>query len=169
VSCCSKLSPFQALGGGDTAPAILKPVCLFTVHMGSGSSLLFCGVFLPVTFISFPAPECWACAAAPASRRVCSQLTWEVGLPPSSVEFSSLRHSHKHSRFWWLGACPRFRQSLSSQAQLVYLQFLEGFPSPPLQSSGRPHPLCHVFIVLIAYSQFLFFPRVEVSLSRGLC
>jgi hypothetical protein len=28
--------------------------------------------------------------------------------------------------------------ALSHQAQLVYLQFWEGFPSPPLQCSGRP-------------------------------
>jgi hypothetical protein len=26
-------------------------------------------------FTSFPAPDCWACAADPAGQRVCSQLT----------------------------------------------------------------------------------------------
>jgi hypothetical protein len=29
------------------ATNFLRPACLFTVHMGSGSSPLFCGVFLP--------------------------------------------------------------------------------------------------------------------------
>jgi hypothetical protein len=55
-------------------------------------------------FRSFPTPDCWACAAAPAGQRVCLQLTWEVGLSPSPVEFSSLRHSHKRSRSWLMGA-----------------------------------------------------------------
>jgi hypothetical protein len=44
-------------------------------------------------FTSFPTPDCWVCAAAPAGWHVCLQLTWEVGLPPSPVEFSSPRHS----------------------------------------------------------------------------
>jgi hypothetical protein len=35
--------------------------------------------------------------AAHAGRSVYLQLMWEVGLPPSPVEFSSLRHSHKLS------------------------------------------------------------------------
>jgi hypothetical protein len=61
--------------------------------------------FPPTTaFTSFPALACCPYAAAPASLRVCLQLTWEVGLPPSPVEFSTLRHSHKLSRSWLLGA-----------------------------------------------------------------
>jgi hypothetical protein len=88
---------------------------------------------------------------------VCLQLTWEVGLPPSPVEFSSLRHSHKLSCSWLLDA-----PTLSSQAQLVCLQFWVGFPSPP--------SLLCVFIVLIAYySVSLFSPGGGVGLSRGLC
>jgi hypothetical protein len=53
--------------------------------------------FPPTTFTSFPAPDCWACAAAPAGQLVCLQLMWEVGLPPSPVGFSSLCHSHRFS------------------------------------------------------------------------
>jgi hypothetical protein len=49
------------------------------------------------------------------------QLTWEVGLPSSPVEFSSLLHSHKLSCSWLLGAGPCSHWSLSDQAQLVYL------------------------------------------------
>jgi hypothetical protein len=84
-------------------------------------------------------------AVAPASHRVCLQLTWEVSLPPSPVEFSSLCHS------WLLGACPRSHQSLSSQAQLVYLQFWEGLPSPIFGAQCTPPSFPCVFIVLIAY------------------
>jgi hypothetical protein len=89
-------------------------------------------------FTSFPAPDCWVCAAAPAGRHVCLQLTWEVGLPPSPVGFSSLCHSHKLSCSWLLGTCPRSHRSLSGQAQLVYLQFGEGFHSPSLWCSVHP-------------------------------
>jgi hypothetical protein len=49
--------------------------------------------------------------------------------------------------------------ALSGQAHLVCLQFCEGFPYPPLQRSGRPTSLLHVFVVLIAYySVSLFSP-----------
>jgi hypothetical protein len=75
------------------------------------------------------------------------------------VEFSSLRHSHKFSHSWLLGACPRSCWSLSSQARLVYLQFREGFPSPALWSSGHPTlfatcPYCSYCLLL----SFSFFP-----------
>jgi hypothetical protein len=95
---------------------------------------------------------------------------WEVGLPSSSVEFSSLHHSDKLSHSWMLGACPRSRQSLSGQAWLVYLQSWEGCPSPNLQRSVRPtlFPTCLYcsYCLLVSFS---FFPQVEVILSRGLC
>jgi hypothetical protein len=45
------------------------------------------------------------------------------------------------------------------QAQLVYLQFWDGFPSPLFSAQGTPPSLLCVFIVLIAYySVSLFFP-----------
>jgi hypothetical protein len=55
-------------------------------------------------------------------------------------------------------------------ARLVYLQSREGFPSPNLQRSGRPT----LFLACLNCSyclllSFCFFPRVEVSLSSGLC
>jgi hypothetical protein len=49
-------------------------------------------------------------APAFSGLRVCLQLTWEVGLPPSPVEFFSLCHSHKLSHSWLLGSCPRSLQ-----------------------------------------------------------
>jgi hypothetical protein len=98
-------------------------------------------------------------APAFSGLRVCLQLMWEVGLPPSPVEFSSLRHSHKLSHSWLLGVRPHSRRSHLGQARLVYLQFREGFPSPPFGAQSTPPSLQCVFIVLIAYySVSLFSP-----------
>jgi hypothetical protein len=51
------------------------------------------------------------------------------------------------------------RVLLPSPAGLVYLQFCEGFPSPPLVLRV-PHPLCYMsfFLLLLLIIQFLFFP-----------
>jgi hypothetical protein len=47
---------------------------------------------------------------------------------------------------------------------------LERIPFPQSSALSVPHPLSHVSLLfLLLISQFLFFPRVEVSLSRGLC
>jgi hypothetical protein len=73
------------------------------------------------------------------------------GLPPSPVEFSSFRHFHKLSHSSLLDMHPCSRWSLSGQAQLVYLQFWEGFPYPLFGAQGTPPSLPPVFIVLIAY------------------
>jgi hypothetical protein len=48
VSLCYKLSPFQAHWGRWHCTHFLRAACLFTAHVGSGSSLLSCGVFLPL-------------------------------------------------------------------------------------------------------------------------
>jgi hypothetical protein len=114
---------------GEVILNLLSLACMF-IYSSHGKWVFspFPSGFPPTTtFTSFPAPDCWACAAAPAGRCVCLQLTWEGGLPPSPVEFSSLCHSHKLSHSWLLGTCSYW---------LVYLQFWEGFPSPSLQSSG---------------------------------
>jgi hypothetical protein len=90
---------------------LVWPACLFTIHMGSGSSPLSCGVFLPL----------------PLSQA--SPLLIAGCVPPL----------------------------LPSPAQLVYLQFCEGFPSSPLALSA-PHPLCNVSLLfLLLITQFLFF------------
>jgi hypothetical protein len=52
---CYKLSPFQAHRGRWHCTWFLRPVCLFTVHVGGGSSPLSCGVFLPPLLLqAFP-------------------------------------------------------------------------------------------------------------------
>jgi hypothetical protein len=52
---CYKLCPFQAHWGRWHCTSFLKPVCLFTGHVGSGPSPLSCGVFLPPPLLqAFP-------------------------------------------------------------------------------------------------------------------
>jgi hypothetical protein len=107
-----------------------QPPCLFTAHVGSGSSLLSCGVFLPL----------------PLSQASQLLVAWHVPLlPPEPLR----------------------------PARLVYLQFIysPGKGSLPPSSALRvPHPLsCVSLLLLLLITQFLFFPWVEVSLSRGLC
>jgi hypothetical protein len=137
----------------------LSLACMFVYS--SGGKWVFPPLlwsFPPTTaFTSFPAPDCWACAAAPAGLHVYLQLMWEVGLPPSPVEFSSLHHSHKVSRSWRASA-----PALSSQAQLAYSQFWEGFPFPPSF-------LLSVFIVLIAYYSVSLFSQLGGWSVQGLC
>jgi hypothetical protein len=107
------------------------------------------------TFTSFPASDCWVCAAAPASQCICLQLTWEVGLPPSPVEFSSLHHSHKLSHSWLLGAHPHFCPLQPGPSCLFTVPRI---PLPLFGVQGAPPSLQCVFIVLIAYySVSLFF------------
>jgi hypothetical protein len=93
---------------------------------------------------------------------------WEVGLPSSPVEFSSLRHSHTLSRSWLLGACPCSRQSLSG---LPGLSCLGGkIPFPQSSALSAPHPLsCVSLLFLLLITQFLFFPRVGGPSVQGLC
>jgi hypothetical protein len=43
-------------------------------------------------------------------------------------------------------------------------------PLPCSLEQRVPHPLCHMSLLfLLLITQFLFFPQVEVGLSRGLC
>jgi hypothetical protein len=98
------------------------------------------------------------------------QFTWEVGLPSSPVEFSSLRHSHKLSRSWLLGVRPRSRQRLSGQSGLFIYSPGKGSLPPIFSAQCSPPSFPCVFIALLAYySVSLFFPWVEFGLSRGLC
>jgi hypothetical protein len=87
------------------------------------------------------------------------QFMWEVGLPPSPVEFSSLRHFHKLSRSWLLGARSRSCQRLSSQADLfIYSPRKDSLPLI-FGAQCTPPFFPHVFIALIAYySVSLFSP-----------
>jgi hypothetical protein len=150
VSLCYKLSLSKHWERWHCT-SIVRPVCLFTVHVGGGSSPP------PVEFSShchFQKLSCsWLLggAAAPAGCHVCLQFTWEVGLPSSPVEFSSLRHSHKLSCSWLLGARPCFCHSPSGQAGLfIYSPRKDSLP-PIFGAQCTPPSFLHILFVLIAY------------------
>jgi hypothetical protein len=93
-------------------------------------------------------------APAFSGRHVYLQFTWEVGLLPSPVEFSSHHHFYKLS-----GSC------------LLQLACCEGFPLPPLWCLGCPtlFAMCLFCYYCLLFSFFFFFPWVGFGLSRGLC
>jgi hypothetical protein len=94
---------------------------------------------------------------------------WEVGLPSSPVEFSSLHHSHKLSLSWLLGTHPRSRWSLSGLPSLfIYSSGKDSLP-PIFGAQCAPPSFLHVFIVLIAYySVSLFSPGGGWSVQRAM-
>jgi hypothetical protein len=114
-------------------------------------------------------------APAFSGLRVCLQLTWEVGLPPSPVEFSSLCHSHKLSHSWLLGVTPVG----ASPVRPGLFIYSSGKDSPSLLFGIQcaPPSLQRVFIVLIAYySVSLFslgwawsFQGAVLFLPRAVC
>jgi hypothetical protein len=125
--------------------------------------------------LSFPGPDATATSfplskhteggdTAPAFLGQCVylQFTWEVGLPPSSVEFSSHCHFYKLSCSWLLGVCC---------CSWLLWPACEGFPLPLSSVLRVPCPLCYVsFLLLFLIIQFFFlFSLGGVGLSRGLC
>jgi hypothetical protein len=101
-------------------------------------------------------------APAFSGQRVYLQFTWEVGLPPSPVEFSSHCHFYKLSCSWLLGGATTPAFSI----QLIYLQFHEGFPLPPLWCSGCPVLFAMCLFCYCLLFNFSFFPWV-VSVCPG--
>jgi hypothetical protein len=79
---------------------------------------------------------------------------WEVGLPPSPVEFSSIRHSHKLSHSWLLGRRPWSHWTLSGRPACL----LGRRPLPPLQCSECPTLfatcLYYSYCLLLSFSFF---------------
>jgi hypothetical protein len=78
------------------------------------------------------------------------QLMWEVGLPPSPVEFSSLHHSHKLSHFWLLGVRPHSHPLQPGPACLFTVP--GGIPLPASSALQVPHHLYYMSLL------FSFFP-----------
>jgi hypothetical protein len=90
-------------------------------------------------------------APAFSGQLVCLQLMCELGLSPSSVEFSSHRHFYKLSCFWLLGVC--------CCSCLLQPACCEGFPLPPFGTQGALPSFLRVFFIVIAYySVSLFYP-----------
>jgi hypothetical protein len=102
-------------------------------------------------------------APAFSGLRVYLTFTWEVGLPPSLVEFSSHCHFYKLSSYWLLGVCHR--------SCLLHPACCDGFLLPLLWRSVCPtlFATCLFCCYCLLFSFFFFFLWVGVSLSRGLC
>jgi hypothetical protein len=144
--------------------------CLFMVHVASGSSPLSSAVFLPPpllqAFLLLITGRCCCCCQPPClfTAHVGSGsflLSCRVFLPPPLSQAFLLLVA---------GRAPLLPPEPLLPAQLVHLQFREGFPSPNLQCSVHPtlFPACLYcsYCLLVSFS---FFPGVEVGLSRGLC
>jgi hypothetical protein len=148
---------------------VVRPYCLFTVQVGGGSSPLSCAVLLPPqlsqAFLLLITWRCCYSCQPPCLFTVhvgsgSSLLSCGVFLPPPlSQAFLLLVAGH----------APPHQPEALRPTRLVYLQSWEGFSSPNLQCSGRPTLFSGVFIAYCLLLSFSFFPRVEVSLSRGLC
>jgi hypothetical protein len=140
---------------GEVTLHPLSQACMF-VYSSCGKwvfSPLLWSFPTTVTFTSFSAPDYWAVLLLlPAAMFVYSSRG-RCLFPPSCV-------SPLSQAFPLLVAgcvpCPHSHQSLSA-GQLVYLQFQEGFPSPPFSTQCAPPSFLGVFIYLIAnYSVSLF-------------
>jgi hypothetical protein len=132
--------------------------------VGSWSSPLSCGVFLPLQFLQAFSLLIAGRVLLLLSARVfiySSRGKWVF--PPLLWSFppSATLTSFPAPGCW---ARPRSCWSLSDQARLVNLQFRERFPSPFFIAQGAPPSLPRVFVVLIAYySVSLFSPSGDWS------
>jgi hypothetical protein len=118
-----------------------------------------CGKWvLPPLLWSFPPPTTFTSFSAPDYRVVLLLLLaavfvyssrWKWVFPPLLWSFppSATVTCFPAPGCWACAANP----TLSGQAWLVYLQFREGFSSPPFGAQGSPPSLLHVFTVVIAY------------------
>jgi hypothetical protein len=134
-------------------------VCLFTAHVGSGSSPLSCGVFLPPPLLQvFPlliAGRC-CCSCQPPCL-----FTAYVGSGSSPISCGVLLPPPLSQAFPLLvaGHAPPLLPEPLQPARLIYLQFQEGFPSLNLQHSVHStlFPSCLYFSYCLLLN-FCFFP-----------
>jgi hypothetical protein len=157
VSPCYKLSPFQALGKVTLHPRF-RPACLFTVHVGGGSSPLSCAVFLPPqlsqAFLLLITGRCCCSCQLPCL------FTAHVGSGSSLLSCGVFLSLPLSQAFPLLvaGCAPPLLPEPLRPTQLVYLQSWEGFPSPNLWRSVRPtlFPAClicsYCFLVSFLFS-----------------
>jgi hypothetical protein len=130
---------------------------------------LLCSFPPTATFRSFPALAYWAVLLLLLATMFVYSSLGKWVFPPLLWSFppSSTLTSFPAPGCWARALLP---PEPLRPARLVYLQSREGFPSPNLQRSGRPtlFPAClnRSYCLLLSFS---FFPRVDVSLSGGLC
>jgi hypothetical protein len=108
---------------------------------------------------AFPFPSTGKGDTAPAfsGLHVYLQFMWEVGLPPSPVEFSSHRHSHQLPCSGSLGAPQLSPEALRPPGLFIYSPGKGSLP-PNFGAQCAPPSFLHVLFVPIAYySVSLFF------------
>jgi hypothetical protein len=150
--CCQQLlleALFMQISGVSLALTWPRRLCLLRGLLGATA-----------TVTSFPlSKHIGGGDTAPAfsGLSVYLQLTWELDLPPSPVEFFSHCHFYKLSHSWLLGVC---RCSCLLQPGLFIYSSVRDFPSPPFGAQGTPPSLlCVFFVVIVYYSVFFsFFP-----------
>jgi hypothetical protein len=155
VSHWYKLSPFKAPWGRWHCTSFLRPVCLFTVHMGSGPSPLSYGVSLPLPLLQaflllisgcvlpfLPSPACLFIYSS-HGKWVFPPLLWSF--PPTATFTSFPAHG-----CWVCATASAFSSWL----------VVRDFPSPPLWHSGHPtlFATCHFCCYCLLFSFFFFFP-----------
>jgi hypothetical protein len=126
--------------------------------------------FPPIaTFTSFSALDYWAVLLLlPATMFVySSREKWVFPSVLWSFPPSATLTSFPTPGCWAHVSAP----TRASPAHLACLFTVPGrIPFPQSLVLSAPNPLSHVSLLfLLLISQFLFFPQVEVSLSRGLC
>jgi hypothetical protein len=142
-----------------TLPRVVRPACLFTVHVGGGSSPLSSEVFLlPSLLQAFLllitgrcCCSCWPpCLFTAHVRSGSFLLSCGVFLPPPLSQAFPLLVA---------GCVPRSRQRLSGPPGLfIYSPGKDSLP-PIFSAQGTPPSFQRVLTVLIAYYSFsLFFP-----------
>jgi hypothetical protein len=157
-----KLSPFQAHWG--------RWLCVYLQFMWEvGLPCLLCSFPPTGTFTSFPPPDYWAVLLllpfvmfvySSRGKWVFPPLLWSFPPPGTLTSFPI-------SGCWAHTPTP----SRASPAHPTCLfTVLEWIPFPQSSVLSVPHPLSRVSLLFsLLISKFLFLPRVEVSLSRGLC
>jgi hypothetical protein len=122
------------------------------------------------TFTSFPAPDYWVVLLLLLAAMFIYSSLGKWVFPPLLWSFlpSITLTSFSAPGCWAHALLP---PEPLPPARLVYLQSQEGFPSLNLQCSVRPtlFPACLNCSYCLLLSVSFFVPRVEVSLSRGLC
>jgi hypothetical protein len=169
VSLCYKLSPFQALGKVTLHPR--SQVCMFIYSLCGRwvFSRLLCSSPPTSAFTSFSAPNYWVVLLLlPAAMFVyisCGKwvfppLLWSFPLSATLTSFPAPG--------CWAHTLTPARGSPANPACLFTVPGRIPFPQSSALSVPHPPPGMSLLLLLLI-TQFLFFPQVEVSLSRGLC
>jgi hypothetical protein len=149
-SLCYKLSPFQAQWERWHCTRVVRSACLFTVHVGGGSSPLSCGVFLPLplleAFLLLITGRC-CCSCQPPCL-----FTVHVGIGSSLLSCGVFLPPPLSQAFLLLvaGRAPLLPPEPLQPAQLVYSPGKDSLP-PIFSAQCAPSSFLRVCIVLIAY------------------